>query len=134
MSHAYKRDLAKSKRSESASIDQFVAALRRILVEMKTDKKGAPGKYVNYINFIVVGNNPVKRDVMSYLLDAGAVVVENNVYVVKRDTFKGMRLSMHALASLDIKSVLPAYKQYLTWRGDEETLARLNNALYNRKE
>ena len=109
-------NIAKVDHSPETTLVQFIAALRRILVEFRTDRKGAPGRHADLINNIIVGQNVVKRDVLLFLIDAGMVFKDHKQYIVNLNVMKRMSLSMHSVCALDEHSVGKAYAVYLSWR------------------
>lgn len=117
MDALFRRDIAKSKRDPIVDQTQFTTALRRILVEFRTDKKGDPGKNAKQIGYRIAGNDPVKRTVLSFLVETGVIRLEVQQYVVDRDAMKDLCLSMHALARLDEENANKAYVSYCIWRG-----------------
>ena len=112
----YRHDIAKPKRDITIGTAQFTAALRRILIEFRTDRKGSPGKYAKRIENVVAGSSPIKRGVLSFLIDTGVIKMEVRQYVINKDAMKQLELSMHMLARLDEENTHKAYVSYLIWR------------------
>lgn len=116
MDAIFRRDLAKSKRDPDITQTQFTVALRRLLLEFRTDKKGRPGKFAKQVGYRVAGNDPVKQTVLSFLIETRVIKWELRQYVVNKGAMKELSLSMHALARLDENNTNKAYVSYCLWR------------------
>lgn len=109
-------NIAKVKRSPETTLAQFTVALRRILVEFRTDKKGAPGKCQDRIERLVVGSNAIKQDVLLFLFDTGMIIKEKKILVINKDIMKSLSLSMHSVCAMNEQSTGKAYVAYCAWR------------------
>ena len=116
MDAQFRHDLAKDKRDVPVDRTQFTAALRRILFEFRTHKKNEPGKYAKRIGYVVASGSPVKRTVLSFLIETGVIRLEMQKYIIDKDAMKKMQLSVHLLARLDESNADKAYVSYCAWR------------------
>ena len=116
MDAQFRHDLAKDKRNVPVDQTQFTAALRRLLLEFRSDKKGHPGKYAKRIGYVIAGSNPVKSTVLSFLIETNVIRWEVRQYVIDKDAMKQLELSMHLLARLDESNTNKAYVSYCAWR------------------
>lgn len=116
MDALFRNDLAKEKRDVPVDKTQFTVALRRLLLEFRTHKKDGPGKFAKRIGYVVAGGDPVKRTVLSFLVETNVIRWEMRQYVVDKDAMKQLELSMHLLARLDENNTNKAYVSYCAWR------------------
>lgn len=113
---SFRTDLAKPKRDAEVDIANFTSALRRILIEFRTDKKGAPGRHSEMIDHVVASGNNAKRSVLLFLVESGVLYCRKRQYLVNRDAMSDMSLSMNAVCGLNNDSVQKAYVAFCAWK------------------
>lgn len=107
--------------SESTSIDitKFAYALRRILVEFRTDKKDTLGKNMEKIDNITVGNNIFRKEVLQYLKYKNIIYTSEyeNQYKINLESMREAGISYSAVSQMLIPHLKTAYDDFCSWKG-----------------
>lgn len=102
---------------DSSDIDilKFTHALRCIFVEFRSHSKDTLAKHIERIDNVVVGNNSVKKKVLTFMKDMGIVYEESHLYKIDTSKMQECKISFNGLLSMNFDQLEDGYRKFKSW-------------------
>lgn len=99
-------------------VTKFEHAVRAILKYFRKDRKDAPGKHHEYIDFVVVGNSPLKRDILEFLISKGIIFQDSKdmkQYKLNSQVLESFGVNWGMLSTNHSGSMKELFDAYKNW-------------------
>lgn len=107
--------------SEAANdIYSFIYNLRKIFECFRTHKKDMPARDAEKIDFVIIGDNKLRKDVFHFLLEKGVVFRSAHLYKVNLDEMSKMGISWGALMATNTNQLQRSYQAFCEWNASDE--------------
>ena len=102
---------------DSSDIDilKFTHALRCIFVEFRSHSKDTLAKHIERIDNVVVGNNSVKKKVLTFMKNMGIVYEESHLYKIDTSKMQECKISFNGLLSMNFDQLEDGYRKFKSW-------------------
>lgn len=102
--------------SEDANdIYSFIYNLRKIFECFRTHKKDMPARDAEKIDFVIIGDNKLRKDVFTFLIEKEIVFRSSHLYKVNLDEMSKMGISWGALMATNTSQLQHAYQCFREW-------------------
>lgn len=99
-------------------IIKFTHALRCILIEFRTHSKDVPAKHIERIDNVVVGNNPIKKKVLTFMKETGILYEDAHLYKVDLGKMQECGISYIGLSKMNFEQLQIGYEKFKDWDSD----------------
>lgn len=113
----FKKDL-----TTSEDLDEylFVHHLRRIFSCFRTHKKDMPARDAEKIEYVIVADNPIKRNIFDFLRENSIIFREAYLYKINLEKMSEFGISWGALISTNIKQLENVYRHFIDWQAQKK--------------
>ena len=112
----FKHDLLTS---DTLDIYLFVHYMRRIFSCFRTHKKDMPARDAEKIDYVIVADNPVKKEIFDFLLEKSIVFREAHLYKVNLQNMSVYGISWGALISTNVDQLKVVYDAFEEWKASK---------------
>lgn len=108
----------KSEISEDESditIEVFVHYLYTIFSKFRTHKKDMPAKDAEFIDYVVIASNSVKKSIFNFLLKEGIIFRSEHLYKISLEKMSEFKINREALECTDLNQMSPIFKEYINF-------------------
>lgn len=98
---------------------KFEHAVRAILKYFRKDRKDAPGKHREYIDFVIVGKSPLKKGILDFFISKGIIFQDSKdprQYKLNNQVLESFGVNWGMLSTIHsgpMKELFSAYKAYM---------------------
>lgn len=114
----YKKDLTSP---DQLDIYLFVHYLRKIFSCFRTHKKDMPARDAEKIEFVIVADNPIKKDIFNFLRETSVVFRDAHLYKINLENMSALGISWGALISTNIKQLENVYQKFGEWKSNKSS-------------
>ena len=93
----------------------FIYNLRKKFSCFRTHKKDMPARDAEKIDFVIVGDNEIRKKLFSFLCEKGIIFRSAHLYKVNLDEMSQMGISWGALMATNTVQLNHAYQAFSTW-------------------
>ena len=102
---------------------KFEHAARAILKYFRKDRKDAPGKHREYIDFVIVGKSPLKKSILDFFIDKGIIYRDSKdpkQYKLSNLALEKLGVNWGMLSANYVGSMGDVYGVYVDWKNNKE--------------
>lgn len=112
----YKSDITENQ--GDITIEVFVHHLHTIFSKFRTHKKDMPAKDAEFIDFVVIASNPIKKRVFDFLIKKEIVFRSEHLYKLNLDKMSEYKINREFLHGTDLSQMEPLFMEYLNYIGE----------------
>ena len=83
--------------------------------KFRSHSKDTLAKHIERIDNVVVGNNSVKKKVLTFMKDMGIVYEESHLYKIDTSKMQECKISFNGLLSMNFDQLEDGYRKFKSW-------------------
>lgn len=102
--------------ADDLDIYVFVHCLRKIFSSFRTHKKDMPARDAEKIDFVVIGDNPLRKSLFEFLTQKQIVFKDAHLYKIDVEKMSAAGINWGAITSTDLKQLRGVYDEFVAWK------------------